>query len=252
MYQICACVPAMKTVLWAPFRHWTSTVYGHFTTSYRGTKSHGPSTASQDPIVDHSFTGNNMYRLNDIDIEKSPRYGHKQDPNLLERAIAQLPGANHTHHPHHTPCNKVTDSANDSGKHSQQLSPGIYNSLRQSGINKETTFQVTETEAPPPRPQRQPEVVPRSRAPYRPRHQPLMPVHQQHNVTPRAWDEIYSSRHNGSAGLPPSSPAPETISQNTTAPLPPMSPSSIYSSDVDSTMSIAPKNKRHGGTFYFG
>jgi hypothetical protein len=242
----------MKTVLWAPFRHWTSTFCTRFTTSYRGTKSYGPSTASQDPIVDHSFTGNNGYRLNDLDLEESPQYGHKQDPNLLERAIAQLPGANHTHYPHHTPCNKATDSANDSGKHTQQLAPAVYNTQHQTGINKETKFQVTETEAPPSRPQRQSEVVLRSRGPYRPRRQALMPVHQQHNVTPRAWDEIYTSRRNGTAGLPPSSPTPETVSQNTTAPLTPMTPSSMYSTDVDSQMSIAPKPQRHGGTFYFG
>jgi len=245
----------MKTVLWAPFRHWTKTVYSQFTTSYRGTKSYGPSTASQDPIVDRGFYGNNGYQLNAMDLEKSPSLSRKHDPNMLERAIAQLPGATHTHHPHHKPYNKPADSANDSGEHTQQLSPAVYDPLplSQIGISKETSFEVTNTEALPHQLQRPAESAPRGRVPYRPRHQPLMSVHQQNNVTPRAWDEILASRHNAAAGLPPTSPAPETVSQNTTAPLTPMSPTSMYSSDVDSRMSsIAPKPKRHGGTFYFG
>jgi hypothetical protein len=239
----------MKTVLWKPFRNWTNTFYSNFTSSYRGTKSHGPRSASQDPIVDRSFTGNTGYQLNAMDIERSPRPGRRQDRNILERAIAQLPGANHTRHPHHTPYNnKPADSANASGELTQHFSPSVYKPLQQTGISKEATFQATGAGAPRPHPQRQSEVTPRGRGPYRLRHQPLMSIHQQDNVTPCAWDEIHSSRHNAPAGLPPSSPAPEIVSQNTTAPLTPMSPASMYLTDVDSQTS---KTKRHAGTFYF-
>ena len=244
----------MKTVLWKPFRRWTGTWYSHWTSSYRGTKSRNVRTTSQDPIVHGSVTGNNGYALDNMDIEKAAYYGRKPDANVLERAIAQLPGANHERHPHHTPCSGKKDSANaSSGEHKQQLPQTVYNPLS-SGINKETTFQVSHTHEAPRSQSRT-----RARAPSaagqlnpRPRHQPLIPLHQD-NVTPRTLDEIYSSRVNGSAGLAPTSPAPDTVSRNNTAPLSPMTPPSLYSTDIDSVQSPPPqRNKRHGGTFFFG
>jgi len=246
----------MKTVLWKPFRRWTTSLYSNFTSSYRGSKSHDHHTASQDPIVDSGFAGHAGYQLNAIDIEKSPHFGRKQDHNILKRAIAQLPGANHTRHPHHDPYRLPTITKNDSDEHIQHLLPAVYIPSPQLEISKETTFQVTEADAPRQQPRRQPEPRPRGRSPYRPRYLPLMPHQQQDNVTPRVWDEIYSSRHNAPAGLPPTSPAPERISQNVTAPLTPispMSPSSLYSTDIDSRISVTPKKKkRHGGTFFLG
>lgn len=244
----------MKTVLWKPFRRWTGTWYSNWTSSYRGTKSRNIRTTSQDPIVDSSLTGNNGYRLNDMDIEKATYYGRKQASNVLEKAIAQLPGADHERHPHHTPCNRKKDSANaDSGEHTQQLPQTVYNPLSPSGINKETTFQVSHTHKTVRTPPKT-----RARAPssagqlnQRPRHKPLIPFHQD-NVTPRTLEEIYSARVNGSAGLAPTFPQPDIVSQNTTAPLTPMTPSSMYSTEVDSVQSPPPaRNKRHGGTFYF-
>lgn len=238
----------MKTVLWKPFRKWTSNMYSNFTSSYRGTKSNALHTTSQDPIVSHSQPGHNAYQLHDI--EKAPHHGNKQNLNVLEKAIAQLPGANHNNHPHHAP-RKPEDSANDSGNHKQQLAPSVYRSTSQTGINKETTFHVSASALPQSQPKRLPSVKSQGQ-PYRPRHQPLIP-HQQDNVTPRVWDEVYSSRHNAPAGLAPTSPVPSTVAQNTTAPLTPMSPmspTSMYSTDVDSQMPT-PKAKRHGGTFYF-
>lgn len=249
----------MKTVLWKPFRRWTGTLYSNWTSSYRGTKSHhNIPTTSQDPIVDGSLTGDSGYHLQNMDIEKAAYYGRKQDPTILERAIAQLPGANHNLHPHHTPCNKKNAANAASGEHprknehTQQLPQTVYNPLPHTGINKETSIHVSHTNNTA---RRQPQT--RSRAPsaaqlsQRPRHQPLIPFHQD-NVTPRTLDEIYSSRINGSAALAPSSPAPDTVSQNTTAPLTPMTPSSLYSTDIDSVQSPPPpRNKRHGGTFFF-
>ena len=247
----------MKTVLWTPIRKWTTSLYSNFTNSHRGSKSREYHTASQDPIFDRGFNDNNGYQLDAIDIENSPHPGRKYDHKVLEKAIAQLPGAHHAHHPHHAPYNnKPADSKNDSNEHIQHLIPAVYIPSPHLSINKETTFQVTEAEAPRRQPQRQTEANPRGREPNRPRHLPLMPLHQQDDVTPRVWDEIYSSRHNAPAGLPPTSPAPEITSQNTTAPLTPispMSPSSKYSTDVDSRFSVASKKrKRHGGTFFLG
>lgn len=247
----------MKAVLWSPFRRWTTSLYSNFTSSLRGSKTRDHRNDSQDPIVDSGFTGNAGYQLNAIDIEKSPYYGRKQDQKVLERAIAQLPGANHNRHPHHTPFDQVTRSVDASDEHTQHLLPAVYIPSHSLGINKETTFQVTEADAPRQQPQRRTEANPRGRSPYRPpRHLPLMPLHQQDNVTPRIWDDIYSSRHNAPAGLPPTSPGPERVSQNVTAPLTPispMSPSSLYSTDIDSRISIASKKKkRQGGTFFLG
>ena len=244
----------MKTVLWKPFRDWTSSMYSNFTSSHRGTNSCIPHTASQDPIVDSNSTGSTAYQLKPLDIEKAPRPGRNQDRNILERAIAQLPAANHTYHPHHAP--HTFDSVNDSAEDTQHLAPLVFDPPHQTGINKETTFQVIEADAPRRQSQRKTEVISRDQGPHRPRHLPSMPHHSQDNVTPRAWDHIYSSRHNAPAGLPPSSPDPERVSQNTTAPLTPMSPmspSSMYSTDVDSHMSIASRTKkRFGGTFFVG
>jgi hypothetical protein len=92
----------MKTVLWKPFRRWTGTLYSHFSSSYRDNraKSSALHTTSQDPIVSSSLNG---YQLQNMDLEKAQQSGRKQDLNILERAIAQLPGANHHNHPHHAP-----------------------------------------------------------------------------------------------------------------------------------------------------
>lgn len=316
----------MKNVLWPSIRRLTTSLYSNFSSSYRGSRS-DDHTASQDPIVDSGFAGNNGYQLHAMDIEKSPHPGRKVDHHILEKAIAQLPGANHTRHPHHDPYRLPTETKNHSEEHIQHLLPAVYIPSPHLSINKETTFQVTEAEAPRQQPQRRtktdprdrdpnrprhvplipsqqhgnvrpcvwdeafssrhnapagllptspaPEETslqvteanaqrqqpqrrkgtnPRARDPYRPRHIPLAPIQQQGNVTPRIWDEMYSSRHNAAAGLPPTSPAPERISQNMTAPLSPispMSPGSIYSSDIDSRISVTPKKKkRHGGTFF--
>jgi hypothetical protein len=239
----------MKTVLWKPFRKWTGNMYSHWTSSYRGSKSQGGMhITSQDPIVSRSLSANNGYQLHNMDLEKSQNYGRKRDPNMLEKAIAQLPRANSHNHPHH-PLRKPADSVNDSGEHNQHLQQTAPTPSHQSGINKETTIQISET--PYPSPQRQQSVTSRGQPPYRPRHQPLIP-HQQDNVTPRIWDEVYSSRHNAPAALAPSSPVPSTVAQNPTAPLTPMSPlspTSIYSTDVDSQMPT-PRIKRNGGTFF--
>jgi hypothetical protein len=239
----------MKAVLWKPFRKWSGNMYSHWTSSYRGSKSQNAlHTTSQDPIVSRSCPTNNGYQLHNMDLEKSQNYGRKQDPNILEKAIAQLPRANSHNHPHH-PLRKPADSGIDSGEHNRHPQQAAHNPTRQSGINKETTIQVSETPCPP-QPQRTPSHS-QPPHPYRQRHQPLIP-HQQDNVTPRAWDEVYSSRHNGAAALAPTSPVPSTVAQNTTAPLTPMSPmspTSIYSTDVDSQMPT-PKIKRNGGTFF--
>jgi hypothetical protein len=317
----------MKNVLWPSIRKLTSSLYSNFTSSYRGSKSDDHLTASQDPIVDSGYAGNNGYQLNAMNMEKYPNPGRKVDHNLLENAIAQLPGANHTRHPHHDPYRLPTKTKNHSEEHVQHLLPAVYIPSPHLTINKETTFQVTAADAPrqqsqrrternprdrepyrprhipllpvqqrdnvtprawdatyssrrnapaglPPtslapkesaihvteanaphqHPERRTETNPRGRDPYRPRHIPFLPIQKQGNVTPRVWDEIYSSRHNAAAGLPPTSPAPERISQNMTAPLSPispMSPSSMYSSDIDSRISVTPKKKkRHGGTFF--
>jgi hypothetical protein len=237
----------MKVVLWKPFRKWSGNMYSHWSTSYRGGKSqNGLHTTSQDPIVSRSCPANNGYQLHNMDLEKSQNYGRKKDPNILEKAIAQLPRANSHNHPHH-PLRKPADSDNVSSEHNQHLQQTAYNPAQQTGlgINKETTIHVSETPCPSPPPQRNPS---HGQPPYRPRHQPLIP-YQQNNVTPRVWDEVYSSRHNAPAGLAPTSPVPSTIAQNTTAPLSPMSPTSMYSTDVDSQMPT-PKIKRNGGTFF--
>lgn len=317
----------MKNVLWPSIRKLTSSLYSNFSSSYRGSRSDDHFTASHDPIVDSGYAGNNGYQLNVMDKEKHPHPGRKVDHNLLEKAIAQLPGANHTRHPHHDPYRLPTETKNYSEEHIQHLLPAVYIPSPHLSINKETTFQVTEADAPRQRsqrrtetnprdrdpnrprhipllpvqqrdnvaprawdatyssrrnapanlspnslgpkettvwvtesnasqqqPQRRTELNPRGRDPYRPRHIPLMPIQQQGNVTPRVWDGIYSSRRHAAAGLPPTSPGPERISQNMTAPLSPlspMSPSSMYSSDIDSRISVTPKKKkRHGGTFF--
>ncbi|KAM0717728.1 hypothetical protein Q7P37_007580 [Cladosporium fusiforme] len=91
---ICACVPAMKVVLWKPFRRWTSTMASH----YRGTRTTNNFTESQDPINDSGYDHQSGYQLHTIE-EKSSRYGAHQDLNMLEKAIAQLPPPG-SHHPH--------------------------------------------------------------------------------------------------------------------------------------------------------
>jgi hypothetical protein len=239
----------MKTVLWKPFRRWTGTLYSHFSSSYRDNraKSSALHTTSQDPIVSSSLNG---YQLQNMDLEKAQQSGRKQDLNILERAIAQLPGANHHNHPHHAPY-KTADTSAGSTDNSKRLSQLDY----PSGINKETTIHVSDAPRPEPQPQpkRLPSVTSRG-PPQRPRHQPLIP-YRQDDVTPRVWDEVHSSRHNAPASMAPSSPAPPTVSQNTTAPLtpvPPLSPSSLYSTDVDSQLSTRRTPKRHAGTFFFG
>lgn len=207
--------------------------------------------SSQEPIVERKGTSRDQYRLNDMDIEKTDYHRRSRDPAMLNQAIAQLPSAGH-YHPHHVKINANTKgSANCSDDHTQQLLQSVYRGPPKSGINKETTVEVSsESDIPYYMGKSLPKAPPRGQLPHRARHQPLVPHQQQDNVTPRSWSGITSSRRNAPAGLAPSSLTPPAVSQFATAPLSPASPLSIDSAEMSPDVP-ASKKKRQGGTFFF-
>lgn len=97
MNQICACVPAMKTVLWKPFQRWTGSLYSNYKTSRGGTSNDKSKVelTSQDPIVDGN--GNEPgYRLNSMDFGKRSHSTLEEEryPSRLEKTLAKLPSTN--------------------------------------------------------------------------------------------------------------------------------------------------------------
>lgn len=236
----------MKSVLWMPFRHWASTLSSQYTSRYRrDTKGYKSQRDSQDPIVDTV----ERIKLTNMDFEKG-RFENRGDMQTLEQAIAQIPSSTN-HHPHAV---QRTKSHGSSSNGSEQLAPIAYDPSGQSSkleINKQTTFQVSSSDerreaddqflmAPPPA----------GRAGTRPRHRPLFSRESIGNVTPRSPRELFSSRRNQTAALSPISPEPVTVAQNPTSPLPepsPLSPTSADSFDPNPS-----RERRKGGTFFFG
>lgn len=239
----------MKTVLWKPFRRWTNDVYTHWTTSHRGSRTRGVQLSSQDPAVDSAYGGSNRghYALNNMGSEKSaPRKGLR-DTVVLEQAIAQLPPAGH-HHPH---TGQLIDHEKGPKQDPREFAQALYNPQRDRlEIQKETGFKVSCT-SDARKDRHLPYAPPPGQLPHRPRHQPLMPTRRGDDVTPRSLDVMASTRRNVPAALPPSSPQPIPVSQNTTEPLPPPTPMSMMSDDSEPAMT-ARKDKRKGGTFFFG
>jgi hypothetical protein len=101
--QICACVPAMKNVLWKPFQCWTGSLYSIYRSSNRGTTKDDMSKAeltSQDPIVDDIEKGDG-HRLTSMDFGKRLPGGLEEErcPGRLEKTLARLPSTSYPH-PH--------------------------------------------------------------------------------------------------------------------------------------------------------
>lgn len=127
---MCACAPAMKALLWKPFRKWTSDVYTG-SSQNRTKASVKPSKVehskreltSQDPIVETDEDSNNIYRLDSMDFNRN---GHIESEQDLEKAIRQ----NHSR----------SSNENDKTPTSQTLYDPTEPKLQ---ISKETTFQVS-------------------------------------------------------------------------------------------------------------
>jgi hypothetical protein len=135
--QICACVPAMKTVLWKPFQRWTGSLYSSYRSSNRGTTKDDKSKVeltSQDPIVEEN-EGGNGYLLTSMDFGKrSPdeledeRYPTRAEIRL-EKTLARLPS---TSYPHRY------------GKDSKHTSPSSEDfSHSKLEISKETSIRIS-------------------------------------------------------------------------------------------------------------
>lgn len=134
--QICACVPAMKAVIWKPFQKWSGQIYSQFSSSNRDTKNDksGMELTSQDPIVeDNGNDMNKSYRLTSMDFGKPGSPNEQEEeryPSRLEKSIGRLPSASNLH-----------GSGRDSKKSSQVIDD--YSKPSRLEISKETTFQVS-------------------------------------------------------------------------------------------------------------
>jgi hypothetical protein len=135
--QICACVPAMKTVLWKPFQRWTGSLYSSYRSSNRGTDNDKSKVelTSQDPIVDnHNTDGSETsggYRLTSMDFGKTSPGEQEEEryPSRFEKTLARLPSTS-------LPKSYSRDSKNTSPS-SDEFS---HSKLE---ISKETSIQVS-------------------------------------------------------------------------------------------------------------
>lgn len=127
--QICACVPAMKAVLWKPFQRWTGSLYSSYRSSNRGTAQDKSKVelTSQDPIVEDNENGTG-YRLNSMDFGKGSPGEQEEEryPSRLEKKLGRLPSSNH---------------GGRSSKNSPPSSDEYFPSKLE--ISKETTVQVS-------------------------------------------------------------------------------------------------------------
>jgi hypothetical protein len=107
--QICACVPAMKAVLWKPFQRWTGSLYSNYRSSNRTSNNDKSKVelTSQDPIVDDTEAGGN-YRLNSMEFgkrsspndseeERYPGRVEGRTESRLEKTLARLPSTSYPH-----------------------------------------------------------------------------------------------------------------------------------------------------------
>ena len=235
----------MKNVLWAPFRRWTSSVYSHWhTASNYASKTDHTGPCSQDPIVDSA--AQNEYQLEQMAFEKNGQYNRAQDPGLLEKAIAQIP----LHHHPHSRSILANDSVNGSGDLKRHAPP---EPVSYSGINKETSFQVSSTAVSPSynkELKKIPISPPPGQLPHRPRHQPLVPSQPLYNTTVRDLDGV-STRHNASPGMEPNALQQQhSNEQHVIAARPPPTPWSALSAETAPAVT-SPQKKREGRSFFF-
>lgn len=134
---ICACAPAMKTVLWKPFRKWTGHIYSQYSSNTRYTRNNtmksgtGMELTSQDPIVDdrhhdnHS-QGDSGYQLSVMDFEKRSS-DEEQEYEITSKGVVKIP------------------ARSNSRAQKSNASPSV-SAAPKLEISKKTTFAITEDE----------------------------------------------------------------------------------------------------------